>query len=121
MNPSDCVPVLHPRPQLFMLQPCCPHASRHVLDRHKFPGGRPPYKSNFYCHPGRAGGTPMLLDCAKDLLNAAGAPQLIGPGRFTTGPAVSNHLEENPLSLCCQDEFGSFLNGINKTSASRWE
>src|SRR6202043_3731195 len=23
--------------------------------------GRPPYKSNFYCHPGRAGGTPMLL------------------------------------------------------------
>src|SRR5260370_836021 len=54
--------------------PCCirdlsclglallPHASRHVLDRHKFPGGRPPYKSNFYCHPGRAGGTPMLLD-----------------------------------------------------------
>src|SRR5882762_959571 len=53
--------------------PCCtrdlscldlallPHASRHVLDRHKFPGGRPPYKSNFYCHPGRAGGTPMLL------------------------------------------------------------
>src|SRR5258706_13961874 len=53
--------------------PCCmrdlscldlallPHASRYVLDRHKFPGGRPPYKSNFYCHPGRAGGTPMLL------------------------------------------------------------
>ena len=52
--------------------PCCirdlscldlallPHASRHVLDRHKFPGGRPPYKSNFYCHPGRAGGTPVL-------------------------------------------------------------
>jgi hypothetical protein len=61
------------------------------------------------------------LDCAKDLLNAAGAPQLIGPGRFTTGPAVSDHLEENPLSLCCQDEFGSFLNGINKPSASRWE
>src|ERR1700680_4575803 len=24
--------------------------------------GRPPHKSNFYCHPGRAGGTPMLLD-----------------------------------------------------------
>src|SRR5258705_2125265 len=23
--------------------------------------GRPPHKSNFYCHPGRAGGTPMLL------------------------------------------------------------
>jgi hypothetical protein len=23
--------------------------------------GRPPYKSNFYCHPGRAEGTPMLL------------------------------------------------------------
>jgi hypothetical protein len=23
--------------------------------------GRPPYKSNFYCHPGRAGGTPILL------------------------------------------------------------
>src|SRR6266849_3502562 len=54
--------------------PCCipdlscldlallPHASRRVLGRHKFPGGRPPYKSNFYCHPGRAGGTPMLLD-----------------------------------------------------------
>src|SRR5260370_16932267 len=54
--------------------PCCirdlsgldlallPHSSRHVLDRHKFPGGRPPYKSNFYCHPARAGGTPMLLE-----------------------------------------------------------
>src|SRR6266436_4146343 len=25
--------------------------------------GRPPHKSNFYCHPGRAGGTPMLLGC----------------------------------------------------------
>src|SRR5580704_18984901 len=24
--------------------------------------GRPPYKSNFYCHPRRAGGTPMLLE-----------------------------------------------------------
>src|SRR5712671_3663013 len=23
--------------------------------------GRPPHKSNFYCHPGKAGGTPMLL------------------------------------------------------------
>src|SRR6266404_6922125 len=23
--------------------------------------GRPPHKSNFYCHPGRAGGTPILL------------------------------------------------------------
>src|SRR5216684_5242027 len=53
--------------------PCCirdlscldlallPPRISHVLDRHKFPGGRPPYKSNFYCHPGRAGGTPMLL------------------------------------------------------------
>jgi hypothetical protein len=25
-------------------------------------GGRPPEKSNFYCHPGRAGGSPRLLD-----------------------------------------------------------
>jgi hypothetical protein len=24
-------------------------------------GGRPPEKSNFYCHPGRAGGSPRLL------------------------------------------------------------
>ena len=61
MNASDRVCLLHPRPQLFMLGLAAPQASRHVLDRHKFPGGRPPYKSNFYCHPGRAGGTPMLL------------------------------------------------------------
>src|ERR1700676_5772923 len=26
-----------------------------------FIAGRPPHKSNFYCHPGRAGGTPMLI------------------------------------------------------------
>src|SRR6266853_516589 len=47
-----------------------PHIS-HVLDRHKFPGGQPPYKSNFYCHPGRAGGTPMLLARLRLAVSAA--------------------------------------------------
>src|SRR5712671_3475367 len=61
MNPSDCVSPAASATSAVYARPCCPHASRHVLDRHKFPGGRPPYKSNFYCHPGRAGGTPMLL------------------------------------------------------------
>src|SRR6266852_9865858 len=61
LNASDCVsPTASPTSAVYA-RPCCPHASRHVLDRHKFPGGRPPYKSNFYCHPGRAGGTPMLI------------------------------------------------------------
>src|SRR5260370_12409807 len=53
--------------------PCCirdltcldlallPRPISHVLDRHKFPGGRPPYKSNFSSHPGPPGGPPMLL------------------------------------------------------------
>src|SRR5713101_545238 len=61
MNPSDCVSPAASATSAVYARPCCPHASRHVLDHHKFPGGRPPYKSNFYCHPGRAGGTPMLL------------------------------------------------------------
>src|SRR5712672_2434098 len=61
MNPSDCVSPAASATSAVYAWPCCPHASRHVLDRHKYPGGRPPYKSNFYCHPGRAGGTPMLL------------------------------------------------------------
>src|SRR6516162_1139556 len=34
---------------------------RHVSTVAVFRPGRPSYKSNFYCHPGRAGGTPMLL------------------------------------------------------------
>src|SRR6202042_3990866 len=38
------------------VRPC---ASCHSITR--FLGRRPPYKSNFYCHPGRAGGTPMIL------------------------------------------------------------
>jgi hypothetical protein len=63
--------------------------------------------------------TPMSR--AKDLLFAADAYHLIGPGRFATGPAISNHLEEKPLSLCCQDEFGSFIARINKQNASGWE
>jgi len=71
---------------------------------------------------GRTGaGKQHPIDCAKELLAAAGASHLIGPGEFTTGSAVSNHVEENPLSLCCQDEFGSFLKRVNHKNASGWE
>src|SRR6267378_3170259 len=38
-----------------------PRTRFHVSTIASFLDGRPPYKSNFYCHPGRAGGTPMLL------------------------------------------------------------
>jgi hypothetical protein len=38
-----------------------PRTRFHVSTIASFLDARPPYKSNFYCHPGRAGGTPMLL------------------------------------------------------------
>src|SRR6266852_4643815 len=79
LNACDCVsPTASPTSAVYA-RPCCPHASCHVLDRHKFPGGRPPYKSNFYCHPGGAGGTPMLL--AVSLTFIASIRQNIGKPR----------------------------------------
>jgi hypothetical protein len=62
-----------------------------------------------------AGGKAHGMNQGKNLLHAAGAADLIGPGRFTTGPAISNHLEERPLSLSFQDEFGSFIKRITKS------
>jgi hypothetical protein len=71
---------------------------------------------------GRTGaGKQTPMDRATDLLYAAGASHIVGPGEFTSGPAVSYHLEQNPLSLCCQDEFGSFIARINRHNASSWE
>ena len=70
---QDCPTEVIENKPICLCFPCCirdltcldlallPPRISHVLDRHKFPGERPPYKSNFYCHPGRAGGTPMLL------------------------------------------------------------
>ena len=53
--------VPHRRPQL-LCSVCCPVRVHHVSTTTSFPAGRPPHKSNFYCHPGRAGGTLMLLE-----------------------------------------------------------
>src|SRR5467141_56016 len=49
----------------------------HVSTIASFLDGRPPYKSNSYCHPGRAGGTPMLLGCGDRELVSKQTPEAV--------------------------------------------
>jgi hypothetical protein len=47
---------------------------------------------------------------AKGLLTAAGASQLIGPGRFKSDAGIISHLiKRSPVSLCVMDELGSYF------------
>ena len=66
-------------------------------------------------------GKQHVIDCAKELLDSAGARQHVGPSEFISGPAVINSLANLPLSLCLQDEFGSLLKRINNKRASGFE
>lgn len=61
------------------------------------------------------------LSAADRLLIAAGASSHMGPPEFSSGTAIVNHLLEKPLSLCTQDEWGSFLKRLNSPKASGWE
>ncbi len=66
-------------------------------------------------------GKQHVHDCAKELLDVAGARQHVGPSEFISGPAVINSLMRMPLLLCLQDEFGSLLKRINNKKASGFE
>lgn len=61
------------------------------------------------------------INCVKRLMTAAGAKHHLGPSQFISMPAVINFLKRTPLSLCPQDEFGSFLKRTNGRRASGFE
>jgi hypothetical protein len=65
-------------------------------------------------------GKEQAKTAAKRLLRTVDSG-LIGPPEFTGGPALADHLYCSPLSLCVQDEFGSFLQRVNARNASGWE
>jgi len=56
-----------------------------------------------------------------DILKAAGMSQHNGPEQFMSMPSLINFLKPQPLSLCVQDEFGSYLKRINSKRASGFE
>lgn len=60
-------------------------------------------------------------DCIERLLKAAGKPEYVGPPSFMSMSAVVRLLQRAPVSVCCQDEFGSFLKRVNSKRASSHE
>lgn len=55
------------------------------------------------------------------LLEAANAPQLLGPGKFMSETSMVNALKRQACCLCPMDEFGVFLKKINSPRASSHE
>ncbi|MCW2286091.1 hypothetical protein M2323_003928 [Rhodoblastus acidophilus] len=69
-----------------------------------------------------ASGKDHPMRCAAKMLRAASSTtQLVGPGEFASQTALTMHMENRPLSLCCLDEFGAFLSRICSQKASPWE
>ena len=64
-----------------------------------FSGEQPPQKSNFYCHPGRAGGTPITLGNLRYNLSSSSPPPL------PCGSPVAASLALMP----CSETKGLFL------------
>lgn len=67
-----------------------------------------------------AAGKDHPLRRAIGLLNEVN-PALVGPGEFTSQPALIRHVGEQPLSLCALDELGAFVGRICHPKASNWE
>jgi hypothetical protein len=61
------------------------------------------------------------INAANLLMHAAGASAHIGAGEYFSLPGVFNMLWEHPVSLCLQDEFGKFLQGVTDNNAKGWE
>lgn len=60
-------------------------------------------------------------DCAVRILKAAGKERYSGPPSFMSMSALIRFLQREPVSLCCMDEFGSFLKRVNSRRASSHE
>jgi hypothetical protein len=56
-----------------------------------------------------ANGKEHVRTAGKLLLQKAGAPGLIGPGRFKSGAGIVKYIVEHPASLCFQDELGAAM------------
>lgn len=48
-------------------------------------------------------------------------PSLVGPGEFTSQPALIRHVGDHPLSLCAMDELGAVVARICHPRAGSWE
>jgi hypothetical protein len=66
-------------------------------------------------------GKQHVLDCAVQLMKAAGAGDHIGPAKFFSLSAMVDMLSYKPLALCMQDEIGVFLKAITSRHASSHE
>jgi hypothetical protein len=66
-------------------------------------------------------GKQHILNCAVDLMDAAGASGHIGPAKFFSLSAMIDLLSYKPLALCPQDEIGVFLKAITDRRASSHE
>lgn len=61
------------------------------------------------------------IDAVSRLMRSAKAGHHIGPSEFISMPAVINMLQRQPLAVCAQDEFGSYLKRILNRRASGFE
>jgi hypothetical protein len=73
------------------------------------------------CLAGTGVGKDHPRDMIIEIMKKAEMSYHIGPEQFMSMPAMINYMKRQPLSLCVQDEFGSYLKRINSKSASGFE
>jgi Protein of unknown function (DUF3987) len=61
------------------------------------------------------------INCVTKLMHAAKADSHIGAGEYFSLSGVYSMLENSPLLLCLQDEFGKFLQAVTDPKANSWE
>jgi hypothetical protein len=61
------------------------------------------------------------INTATKLMHAAGAGSHLGAGEYFSLSGVYSMLWESPLTLCLQDEFGKFIQGVNDSKSNSWE
>lgn len=75
----------------------------------------------FLCTAGTGAGKNAPKKAAAQLLQQAGMKPLLGPGSFSSGSALVQHVSRYPASLCVMDEFGVFMGKLNAKNNSTHE
>ncbi len=75
----------------------------------------------FVCLAKTGGGKDHPKSMIDIIMDAAGLDKHVGPDQFISMPAFINFMKREPLAICPQDEFGSYLKRLGHKRANSFE